>query len=238
MKPIIGITSDIDGDLFKLRQDYVFAVEKSGGLPLIIPPHPPLLKGGRGGLMDNIPQIADMIDGLLIPGGNDLLPEYYGEEISAPLETLKFVKKERSDFELALLKEVIKRNKPILGICYGMQLINVALGGTLYQDIGAQIKGALDHKTGRHAVQISRSLSFIPQSSAHTVNSTHHQAVKALADGLEAFALSDDGIVEGIYKKDYNFLIGVQWHPERIFCDKLSLGIFEAFIRGAEGNGK
>ncbi|OGW22496.1 MAG: hypothetical protein A2X55_00690 [Nitrospirae bacterium GWB2_47_37] len=227
MKPIIGITSDIDGDLFKLRQDYVSAVEKCGGLPLILPP-----------TADNIPQIADLIDGLLLPGGNDLLPEYYGEEISVPLETLKFVKKERSDFELALFKEVIKRNKSILGICYGMQLINVALGGTLYQDIGAQIKGASDHKTGRHAVQISRSLSFIPQSSADTVNSTHHQAVKALADGLEAFALSDDGIVEGIYKKDYNFLIGVQWHPERIFYDKLSLGIFEAFIKGAEGNGK
>ncbi|HCL81444.1 MAG TPA: gamma-glutamyl-gamma-aminobutyrate hydrolase, partial [Nitrospiraceae bacterium] len=97
MKPIIGITSDIDGDLFKLRQDYVSAVEKCGGLPLILPP-----------TADNIPQIADLIDGLLLPGGNDLSPEYYGEKISVSEDCLKIVGKERSDFEFALIKEAIK----------------------------------------------------------------------------------------------------------------------------------
>ncbi len=238
MKPIIGITSDIDGDLFRLRQDYVSAVEKSGGLPVIIPPHPPLLKGGRGGLMDNVLQIADLIDGLLLPGGNDLSPEYYGEKISVPEECLKIVRKERSDFECALIKEVIKRHKPVLGICYGMQLLNVAFGGSLYQDVGIQLKDALDHKTGRHTIQIAQPLAFIPQPSAYTVNSSHHQAIKALAEGFEAFALSDDGIIEGIYKKDYFFCFGVQWHPERIFYDKLSVGIFEEFIKRAGGNGK
>lgn len=227
MKPLIGITSDIEGDLFKLRGDYVSAVEKSGGLPLILPP-----------AADNVSQIADMIDGLLLPGGNDLSPEYYGEEIFVPLETLKFVKKERSDFELALLKEVIKRNKPILGICYGMQLLNVAFGGTLYQDVGIQLKDALDHRNGQHIIQIAQPLAFIPHPSAYTVNSSHHQAIKALAGGFEAFALSDDGIIEGIYKKDYFFCFGVQWHPERIFYDKLSVGIFEEFINKAGGNGK
>jgi len=227
LKPIIGITSDIEGDFLRLRKDYVSAVEKSGGLPLILSP-----------VIEDISQIADMIDGLLLPGGNDLSPEYYGEKISVPDDLLKIVRKERSDFAFAVLKEVIKKHKPVLGICYGMQLLNVAFGGTLYQDIGIQIKGTLDHKSGQHTIQIAQPLAFIPQPSAYTVNSSHHQAVKALAGGFEAFALSDDGIIEGIYKKGYNFLVGVQWHPERIFYDKLSLGIFEAFIRRAEGNGK
>lgn len=231
MKPIIGITSDIDGDFLRLRKDYVSAVEKSGGLPLILPP-----------VIDSVSQIADMIDGLLLPGGNDLSPEYYGEDISVPEGCLKIVSRERSDFEFALLREVFKKQKPILGICYGMQLLNVAFGGSLYQDVGIQLKDALGHKSGQHTIQIAQPLAFIPQPSAYTVNSSHHQAIKALAGGFEAFALSDDGIIEGIYKKDYNFLVGVQWHPERSSefekYDKLSLGIFEAFIRRAEGNGK
>lgn len=226
MKPIIGITADMDENIYRLKQDYVSAVAKSGGLPVILSP-----------AMDDASRIADIIDGLLLPGGDDLLPEYYCEDISVPLEKLKFVKKERSDFEIAILKEIAKRQKPVLAICYGMQLVNVAFGGSLYQDIKKQVKGAINHKEGQHKIKIDESLCsifHIPQSSISSqqlVNSFHHQAVKVLADGFEVFAVSEDGIVEGFYKKDYPFFICVQWHPERICYDKLSLGIFEEFIK-------
>ncbi|MCL4536953.1 MAG: gamma-glutamyl-gamma-aminobutyrate hydrolase family protein [Nitrospirae bacterium] len=225
MKPIIGITCDMDEQIFKLRQDYVSAVEKSGGLPLILAP------------TGDISQIADFIDGLLLPGGDDLPPEYYGEDISVPLECLKIVRKERSDFEISLLKEVVKRQKPVLAICYGMQLANVAFGGSLYQDIEAQVEGDINHRSGGHDIKIVQPSVLDLQPSTFSVNSSHHQAVKRLADGFEVFAVSGDGIIEGIYKRDYTLFIGVQWHPERIFYDKLSLGIFEGFIEQAKGKG-
>jgi putative glutamine amidotransferase len=221
LKPIIGITPDIEGDSFRLRHEYVSAVWKSGGLPVILPPS------------DDIAGIAETIDGLLISGGNDILPEYYNEDISVPQECLKIVRKERTDFEHGLLNEVMKRDKPVLGICYGMQLINIAFGGALYQDIGHQVKGAQDHKSGEHGLKIVKHLDFCADA-AYTVNSTHHQAVKTPGRGLEAFGLSEDGLIEGIYKPDYPFLIGVQWHPERIFYDKLSVELFKSFIREAK----
>ncbi len=233
MKPVIGITADMDNETFKLRQDYVSAVTLSGGLPLIIAP-----------VSDDVSRIVGMIDGLLLSGGDDLLPEYLGEEISVPLERFKFVEKERTDFELGLLMEILKRRKPVLAICYGMQLINVALGGTIYQDIELQVSGAIDHRSGLHTVGITDS--FAPSlklpSSEFTVNSFHHQAVRDIGDGLKPFAKAADGIIEGIYKEDYPFLVGVQWHPERVLKyetsdrdrdSELSRVILEAFIKRA-----
>ena len=232
MKPIIGITSDIDKNRYHLRQDYISSVSCNGAIPLIIPP----LKGDIG-------QIADFIDGLLIPGGDDLSPEYYNEDISVPSRFIKMVRKERSDFEIALLKEVIKRRKPVLGTCYGMQLINVALGGSLYQDLNYQFKGDINHKNNQHAIKIIDDSILKSGYSTFVVNSFHHQAVKGLAKGLKVFAISEKGLVEGFYKSGYPFLVGVQWHPERPIkntkkkeiekYDKLSLGIFKSFIKSA-----
>ncbi|MCL4492917.1 MAG: gamma-glutamyl-gamma-aminobutyrate hydrolase family protein [Nitrospirae bacterium] len=260
MKPLIGITSDMDDEVFRLKQDYVSAVMRAGGMPLVIPPLPPLAKGERGDFsINDIDQIAGFLDGLLLPGGGDLSPEFYGESLSVAPECLKLVRKERVEFELALLGEMVMRKKPVLGICLGMQLINIAFGGNLYQDIKFQVPGAIDHKKGMHAVAINGSFisAFNLQPSTFVVNSYHHQAVKAAGDGLEVFASAEDGIVEGFYKKDYPFLVGVQWHPERDTCvqrptgsiggatplllnagsyDKLSLKIFEIFIKKAIGD--
>jgi len=236
VKPVIGITVDTDNETFKLRQDYPSAVSTAGGLPLILTPVRD----------DDISRIAGMIDGLLLSGGDDLLPEYLGEEISVPFERLKFVKKERTDFELGLLMEILRRHKPVLAICYGMQLVNVALGGTIYQDIELQVSGAVNHKSGLHTVGIidSFATALTLGSSGFTVNSSHHQAVRDLGDGLKPFAEAGDGIIEGFYKEDYPFLVGVQWHPERLLGhetggrdrgSELSRMILEAFIKMAGG---
>ncbi len=232
MKPVIGITADLDDKRMILNRDYLSAIEDAGGVPLVLSP-----------VREGIDRIAGIIDGLLLSGGDDLLPEYLGEEVSVPMEVFKFVKKERTDFEIELFREVMRRGKPILGICYGMQLINILLGGSIYQDISLQSKGAFSHREGVHGVKIINPgyLQLDLQSREFTVNSSHHQAVRTPGEEMEVFALSDDGIIEGVYRKDYPFLVGVQWHPEkginraglkggRNRYDELSQRILEAFI--------
>ncbi|MBF0328368.1 MAG: gamma-glutamyl-gamma-aminobutyrate hydrolase family protein [Nitrospirae bacterium] len=211
----------MDDDFFKLKHGYVSAIENNGGIPIILAPQ------------KNITELAYKIDGLLISGGSDIIPEYYGESISVPLECLKFAKKERTDFELALLKECLKREVPIFAICYGMQLINVAFGGSIYQDISHTMPNALEHKNNMHEIKLEPVLGF--QARTATVNSSHHQALKTVANGFAVFAASEDGIVEGIIKKDYTFMVGAQWHPERIQDEALSASLFRSFINKAQG---
>lgn len=165
-----------------------------------------------------------MLGGLLIPGGRDIRPERYGEEATT---TLQPEDDDRTAFELDLLETVLKYNKPVFGICYGMQLINIYLGGSLFQDIGAQLPEALDHSSGRHEISVSAN----PYISEGTwvVNSSHHQAVHNLGEGLVPAAFSPDGITEAFYSGMSGFLLGVQWHPERD-SEQLSDLLFERFV--------
>ena len=218
MRPVIGITTDIEGNRLKLSRDYAEAVEKAGACPVLLAPS------------RNVADIALRIDGILISGGSDLHPSYYTEDVNYEI---KIVERDRSGFEFAIIHEIIKLKKPVLGICYGMQLINVAFGGSLYQDIKQQVPAAIGHREGWHTIKIDDNK--LIDRGEFKVNSSHHQAVKVIGQRLNAIAFSADGIVEAVYSEDYPFLLGVQWHPERM-KDSLSEKIFRSFVEAAVEN--
>ena len=209
--PLIGITTDAEGEYLKVKHRYPDAIARAGGIPFLIPP------------TGSTAFYAERIKGLLIPGGNDLDPFYYNEPM---MSNVRPVSRKRSDFEFSLLNEVVSLRKPVFGICYGMQLVNVAFGGTLYQDIESQVSVEINHKKDYHIIVITENR-FL-EKGRFSVNSTHHQAIKKLGTGLSAFAYSTDNLIE-----DYPFLIGVQWHPERLKDKELSLRLFELFVEAS-----
>ncbi len=210
--PLIAITSGSDIRFPSGRDRYKTAVENAGGEAVFVSPQ-------RG-----VSDLAVLYDGLVIPGGKDLPTSLYGEETLCPVVSED---PERIDFEFFLLREIMGRKKPVLGICYGMQLMNVFFRGSLYQDIHSQVPRSMDHAGGGHGIRIGPN-EFVPQYRSR-VNSSHHQAVKKEGDGLKSFAWADDGIIEAFYAEGYRFLIGVQWHPERV-RDTLSELLFARFI--------
>jgi len=230
MRPTIGVTVGYDerrADFFLLRQDYVRSIEQAGGLPILLAP-------GRPG---DAPELLDRIHGLVLSGGSDVDPALYGE---APHPKLGKVIRERDDFELALVREALARDTPLLAICRGHQVLNVALGGTLVQDIPSEITGGLEHDPRRerweraHPVAIHEGtrLRDILKRGTVSVNSFHHQAIERLGDGLVVSAHScDDQLIEGVELGSRRFALGVQWHPEAFWNREDGFqALFEALV--------
>lgn len=218
-RPLIGIAS-LD------QETYIRAVRDHGGIPVILP--------NTDGSTEMIGDYLKELDGLIMPGGADIPPSEYGEE---PHPTVSILSDERYKFEKALIHNWIKNSdKPLLGICLGGQWINVASGGSLIQDIPSATGG--NHRAVNHDVSLDSDsrLARIFNSTSFEVNSSHHQAVKDLGDGLRVVAKSPDGIIEAIETTDPDrFLIGVQWHPERLIeTDSFQSKLFTAFIEAAK----
>jgi len=231
-RPLIGITMRLEHHTrrFYLGRDYCEAVYAAGGSPIHIP-----LTTDR----EQIDDIVSRIDGVLLPGcDSDPDPALYGDE---PHPMLGMVIPEKDATDLAVIDEAEKRNLPILGICFGMQILNVARGGSLIQDIPSQVENAINHQQGiprernSHSIRIE-SGSLIEELANSktdvTVNSHHHQAVKVMGESLYATSWTSDGVIESVEDKrpDKNVL-GVQWHPELSWeSDPVSRAIFMRFV--------
>ncbi|HCS38827.1 MAG TPA: hypothetical protein DIW44_04485 [Anaerolineaceae bacterium] len=235
--PIIGITVSRNYENFQFYNQnpsaYAEAIVNSGGLPLLIPVEFPL---------GHITGILSQLDGLLISGGDDVDTRLYDGEAHPAVEGIC---EERDQLEIELLKNAIQVKKPVLGIYRGIQLINVALGGTLYTHLPAQYKSDLVHSTpeeyGRdtlvHEVELDldSKLGKIIGINQFQVNSFHHQAIQALASDLVVTARATDGLIEAVELADDPFgVIGVQWHPECLLAIQSQLKIFKAFIAACQ----
>ncbi len=211
-----------------LREDYASAVADLGGVPVLLPALPSGLRAG---------ETLNICDGLLATGsGFDVDPRFYGERRHPKLGPLNNV---RARFELDLLRGALESGTPILGVCGGCQALNVAAGGTLYQDLASQVSGALRHKaprSTRHRVSIVRGskLARAFKGPVGRVNTSHHQAVKDPAPSFRVTARARDGVIEGIEGENHPFAVGVQWHPELLYAkDASAARLFQAFLQMA-----
>lgn len=201
-----------------MGRSYIEELRKVGAVPWVIPliPHDP----------GTLQEIFDRLDGVFITGGVDVDPTCYGEQKTCLCGTTD---PDRDAVEIALLKHAMTRNLPVLAVCRGIQILNVSLGGTLYQDVTAQVPAALKHDYFPTPTQPSRKylahditvksasrLGRILGDAVVPVNSMHHQAIKELAPQLAATAYAPDGIIEAVEGTDNQFLVAVQWHPEEL----------------------
>ncbi len=228
-KPVIALTPLWDKKMnsYWMLPGYMDLIIKSGGIPVML---------SFSDDEESIKEIADRFDGFVFTGGDDIAPERYGQE---KIEQCGEECVQRDSLEFALFKEVIKTDKPVLGICRGMQFLNVALGGTLYQDLPAQRTGDVNHRQPApfdaltHSVTVEKDtlLHGITGEEKLMVNTLHHQAVDKVAPCLMPCATAEDGLVEAVYNPQKAFLLGVQWHPEMIFPhEENSLKIGKAFV--------
>jgi putative glutamine amidotransferase len=243
-RPVIGIATQtleaVPGELppcWIMGQRYVHALRSVGAIPWLIPLLPDDL--------ETLKEIYDRLDGMFFTGGVDVDPSRYGE---AKLPHCGRTDLPRDDVETQLIRWSLADRKPVLAVCRGIQILNVAMGGSLFQDIAAQAPTAMKHdyfptedNTARdflaHAIEIapdSRLRGFLGSTSVR-VNSMHHQAIKRLAPGLRQTAVAPDGIIEGVEGANGQYLIGVQWHPEELSeHDPAMRRLFASFIDAAE----
>lgn len=229
-KPVIGITScfDPEGEKFWFKRNYANAVWKTGGVPFSLP--------HLEGMTDDLEEMVKSIDGLLLSGGTDLDPNYFGQEPKFELNEIDPI---RDRIEIDLAKLALEEEIPVLAICRGIQILNVAAGGNLYQDLGKQRENALNHYQDAprwhptHEVRIDRgsTLYDVIGKEKIKVNSLHHQNVMDVGRGFEVTARSSDGLIEAIEHRESRFQLGVQWHPEAMVDkDENSFRIFSRFI--------
>ncbi|MEO6334756.1 MAG: gamma-glutamyl-gamma-aminobutyrate hydrolase family protein [Pyrinomonadaceae bacterium] len=234
-RPKIGLTMrlEIETRRFYLGRDYSEAVEAAGGMPVHIP------------LIPDREFVADVVgglDGILLPGcDSDVDPAFYGED---PHPKLGRVVPEKDETDFLVLAEVGRLNIPLLAICYGIQVLNVSRGGSLIQDIEAQVENCMKHQQGQPLARHSHAITVAAESLLSQlvdganidgivkVNSHHHQAIRETGNDLRAIAWANDGVIEGIQDvRDDRFVLGVQWHPELAWkTDSLSRAIFEVFV--------
>ncbi|MBU0491571.1 MAG: gamma-glutamyl-gamma-aminobutyrate hydrolase family protein [Chloroflexi bacterium] len=242
MRPLIGVTClwdeptlDTHAPRFGHNQVYARAVVGAGGLPVLLPllPEPDLLR-----------ELFDRLDGILLSGGRDVDPAHFHEQLH-PKTVL--VPPASDEVELTLARWALAENKPALGICRGHQVLNVAAGGTLYQDIPSQCPSPLgiDHTwhPERPRDQIAHTVTAVPGTRLAAiigtdplpVNSSHHQAVRHLAPAFVAGAWTPDGVLEGLERPGETFCVGVQFHPEELWQrDPRALALFRALVEAAQ----
>jgi len=239
-RPIIGLTPDIGMTQakpgrpalprYELKQAYCDAVLAAGGTPLVLPYVDDI---------EAISQLTSLCSGIVITGGAfDIPPELYGEAAHEKLGTLHPA---RTHFERLVLKEALARDLPLLGVCGGMQLLAVALEGTLYQDIASELPQAMEHEQPNDVREAGHTVRVVPDSLLGRavgrleigVNSTHHQAI-AKPGWATVSARAPDGVIEAIEYDARKFVLGVQWHPELMKGDEQA-AIYRAFVRAASG---
>jgi putative glutamine amidotransferase len=238
MRPLIGITMNLEEqpsrDLNILDHDYGRAVLQAGGFPV------PVL-----GIAAAIPDIVKRMDGFLFTGGDDIHPRIYGERPVAGAR-LRLASDSRVSFETKLIRSAIKAKKPVLAVCYGAQLVNVALGGTLFQDIKRQLPKSEKHEAVKpgdkvfHQVNIfegTRLCEIVGGCASGNcsirVRSAHHQSIKNPGRGLRLSAVAPDGVYEALESRGSRFLVAVQWHPEKTLADSATKKLFGALVNAS-----
>lgn len=232
MYPQIGITCSYNGDvrMFTVGEDYVHAVQAAGGIPVLIPHRD----------SDQVGALLTRLDGLLLSGGGDIDPCYYGQE---PLPVNGFIDPLRDSFEIPMTRKALELGMPVLGICRGMQVLNVAAGGSVCQDLSLLINNPLQHMQQAPRWYPTHNIKPVKGSQLHNilnrdvvrVNSFHHQMVDVIGKDLVISALAEDRVVEAIeHANEKFFALGVQFHPENMY-DKYPLlsNIFMAFIEAS-----
>lgn len=230
-KPVIGLTPSHDTakDDLTMRPTYLRAIKAAGGIPVILP----LEISG-----DELLQLTALMDGVLFTGGPDVHPFYFDQQTQAHCGNVSL---KRDRMELELLTAVMAAQKPILGICRGIQIINIGLGGDIYQDLPSQFpedfpvahQQPFDYTIPAHTVDVVKGtlLHSITGTDSLKVNSMHHQAVRHIAPGLVVSGYAPNQLAESLEKPDYPYLVAVQWHPEYLWSgDPAAMKLFQSFV--------